>query len=138
MTTADAASPARPLPLGVYVEDDGSDEPTLLLHRPDRPDAPLALLCRHEAERSGARALWTFLAETFPSRDDVLIECPVCDGAGETTVCADDGTHGCSHQHDREYRCAACTGGVVKLTDTEHPDWCQTCGLSGHCTACAA
>lgn len=126
------------LPLGLYVEDDAEDEPTIWLHVPARPDAPLAIIGRDRLERSGVKVLWTFLAEQLPSRDDVLIECPVCDGAGEITVCANDGTHGCSHQFDREFPCAACTGGVVKLIDTEQPDWCEQCGLSGQCTECAA
>lgn len=36
--------------------------------------------------------------------------CPECGGGGEITVCANDGSHGCSHINDREYRCPLCDG----------------------------
>ena len=38
------------------------------------------------------------------------VECETCDGTGEVTVCANDGSHGCSHVNDREYPCPDCTG----------------------------
>lgn len=140
MTTATGLDPAvlALRPIGVFVEDDAEDEPAIWMYRADDPNEPCHLISKGHFGRRGADTVWPLLLAVLPTRDEVLIECPVCDGAGEITVCVNDGTHGCSHQFDREYICAACTGGVVKLTDTENPDWCETCGLSGHCTSCAA
>lgn len=43
--------------------------------------------------------------------------CPVCDGGGIVTVCANEGKYGCSHTNDREYPCHACneTGEVAEV-----------------------
>lgn len=52
---------------------------------------------------------------TAPSDLDLLgdttRECETCGGSGEITVCANDGSHGCSHQFDREYPCPDCIEG---------------------------
>jgi hypothetical protein len=41
----------------------------------------------------------------------VTTDCLTCGGAGEITECANDGTHGCSHQYDRIWPCPDCDNG---------------------------
>lgn len=70
-----------------------------------------------------------------------LIVCPSCDGAGEHTVCANDGS-GCSHTLDRTWECRTCGGtgqctyaeaGTFLLAHCEHgvheddPAGCRRC-----------
>lgn len=66
--------------------------------------------------------------------------CPVCDGGGIVTVCANDGKCGCSHTYDREYPCYACneTGSVSAIEiDREGElitfDGCQ-CDMNEPCS----
>lgn len=70
-----------------------------------------------------------------PADEAPLAPCPVCDGSGVITECANDGTHGCSHTNDREFSCAACEG-TGEVVGADHPDWCDRCGLSGACPDC--
>jgi hypothetical protein len=39
--------------------------------------------------------------------------CSTCGGSSVVTVCANDGSHGCSHTRDREYACTDCDGPAV-------------------------
>lgn len=70
-------------------------------------------------------------------RRALLITCPCCDGAGEQTVCVNDGPTGCSHQSDRSWPCPACkTTGRVRRSLIHRDDWCPRCGLSSTCPDC--
>lgn len=51
-----------------------------------------------------------------------VIDCPLCEGVGEHTVCRYDGPQGCSHVNDPATTCPACEG-TGSLTAAEWDRW---------------
>lgn len=96
----------HPVPAGVFVAPDANDDPTIWLHRPERPNAPLPMLRKFDLRPGFAvEALWAHITAALPTTAPV---CPECGGDGEVTVCANNGSHGCSHELDRTYPCSRC------------------------------
>ena len=71
-----------------------------------------------------------------PPDDPTVVTCPRCNGTGEITECAQDGSHGYSHTLDRTETCSTCDGTGEIDAPADDTDWCPKCGLDGTCPDC--